>query len=59
VWAPRDWAALTQSTGVGDPRNATAQKGAQIFQLLVETIVPVVVQLSAATRGEFPFIIRA
>jgi creatinine amidohydrolase len=59
VWAPRDWAALTQSTGVGDPRNATAQKGAQIFQLLVEAIVPVLVQLSAAKRGEFPFIIRA
>ena len=58
VWAPRDWAALTADTGVGNPKAATAEKGAKIFEMLVAAIVPVLTQLSAANRGEFPFIIR-
>jgi len=59
VWAPRDWAALTESTGVGDPRAATAEKGFRIFEMLVQALVPVLSQLSAATIGDFPFVIRS
>lgn len=58
VWAPRDWAALTADTGVGDPRAATAEKGRRILQMLVEAIAPILVELSAAARGDFPFVIR-
>lgn len=58
VWAPRDWAALTESTGVGDPRQATAEKGKQIFDMFVDGIVPVLTQLSAAKNGDFPYIVR-
>jgi len=58
VWAPRDWAALTKDTGVGDPRAATAEKGRKIFDLLVKALEPVLIQLSAASNGDFPFIIR-
>ena len=59
VWVCRDWPALTQSTGVGDPRAATAEKGRQILELLVEALVPVLVELSEATRGDFPYVIRS
>jgi creatinine amidohydrolase len=58
VWAPRDWAALSTSSGVGDPRQATAEKGAKIMEMLVNAIVPVLTQLSAAKNGDFPFVIR-
>jgi creatinine amidohydrolase len=58
VWAPRDWAALTKDTGVGNPKAATAEKGEQILALLVDAIVPVLVQLSRAKEGDFPFVIR-
>jgi creatinine amidohydrolase len=58
VWAPRDWEALTQDTGAGTPKAATAEKGARIFQMLVEAIVPILTQLTAAKRGDFPFVIR-
>jgi creatinine amidohydrolase len=58
VWAPRDWAALTKDTGAGDPRAATAEKGRHIFEMIVEAVVPVLVQLSAANNGDFPFVIR-
>jgi creatinine amidohydrolase len=58
VWAPRDWAALSKDTGNGDPRKATADKGRRAFELLVAAMVPVLVQLSAAKNGDFPFIVR-
>jgi creatinine amidohydrolase len=57
VWAPRNWAALTKDTGVGDPRAATAEKGRQIFELLVDATVPMLVELSKAKDGDFPFVV--
>jgi creatinine amidohydrolase len=57
VWSPREWSALTADTGVGDPRSATAEKGRQILQMLTDALTPVLVELSAAEPGDFPFII--
>jgi len=59
VWAPRDWASLSKDTGAGDPRAATAEKGKRIFEMIVEAVVPVLVQLSAAMNGDFPFVIAS
>ena len=58
VWAPRDWQTATEDTGTGDPRSATAQKGKAIMERLVNALVPVLVELANAKRGEFPFVIR-
>lgn len=58
VWSPRDWQAATKDTGIGNPKRATADKGKRIFDMLVEALAPVLVQLSKAKRGEFPFVIR-
>jgi creatinine amidohydrolase len=58
VWAPRDWAALTKDTGVGNPKAATAEKGRKIFEMLVEATAPVLVELSAAKNGDFPYVVR-
>jgi creatinine amidohydrolase len=57
VWAPRDWAALTKDTGTGNPKAATSETGRRIFELIVDAIVPVLVQLSQASRGDFPFVL--
>jgi creatinine amidohydrolase len=59
VWAPRDWAATTASTGVGDPRLATAEKGRRIFELLTEALTAVLVELSLARMGDYPLVIDA
>lgn len=59
VWAPRDWAALSKSTGVGDPRPATAEKGRKWLEGMIAGAVPVLVQLSKAKNGDFPYIVRA
>lgn len=58
VWSPRDWAALTQDTGHGDPHAATADKGARVFAMLVDALTPLLVELSAADEGDFPLVIR-
>lgn len=58
VWAPRDWAATTKDTGIGDPRQATVEKGRAIFDMLVAALTPVLVELSKASRGQYPFVIR-
>jgi creatinine amidohydrolase len=58
VWFPRDWEALSKDTGAGNPRAATAAKGAHIFKEIVSAIVPILKDLSAAKNGDFPFVIR-
>ncbi len=58
VWCPRDWAALTKDTGDGDPRAATAEKGKRILDALVDATTPVLVELSQASEGDYPLVIR-
>ena len=59
IWAQRDWAALSADTGSGDPRQATAEKGARIYQEASGVLARVLVELSAAQPGDFPFVIRS
>lgn len=58
VWVTRDWSALTASTGTGDPRHGTAEKGQQILEMFVSALAPVLVELSGAQAGQFPLIVR-
>ena len=57
VWASRDWAACTNDTGIGNPRQATAEKGREIFEMLVNALAPVLTELSKAQPGDFPFVL--
>jgi creatinine amidohydrolase len=59
VWAPREWKATTNDTGIGNPKKATADKGRKIFAMLVEALTPVLIELSAARKGQYPFVIAA
>lgn len=38
AWAERRWSQVTKDTGVGDPRQATSQKGEQYFRAVTEKI---------------------
>jgi creatinine amidohydrolase len=58
VWCPRDWQALSASTGTGDPRNADAARGKAIFERLADAVVPVLTELSAAQNGDFPYVVH-
>jgi len=46
AWLPRRWTQVTADTGVGDPRAATAEKGAEFVAQAVERIAAFCVQLA-------------
>ena len=58
VFTPRDWEKLTKDTGTGDPKKATAEKGEQIFEMLVAAFARILVELSAAKNGDFPYVVH-
>ena len=47
AWAPRDWHRMTADTGVGDPRPATAEKGAAFVDAVAERVAGFLVELAA------------
>ncbi len=52
----RPWHLLTTNAGVGNPHQATAQKGRRLVELLVERLAGFLVELSEATLDErFPY----
>jgi creatinine amidohydrolase len=55
VWTPRPWSKVHPDTGHGDPRAATAEKGARYFELVSAAIAQVIVGLSQANRGDTPY----
>ena len=56
VWTPRPWLATHPDTGNGDPSQATAEKGARYVEALSEEMARVLVELSAARKGESPYL---
>ncbi len=48
AWTPRRWSQLTDDTGVGDPRPATADKGARYLDAVSRELAGFLVELAAA-----------
>src|SRR5688500_17724860 len=48
AWAPRRWTRISEDTGVGDPRAATAEKGAAFFDAVTERVGGFLVEIAAA-----------
>lgn len=46
AWAPRDWPRVTEDTGVGDPRGATSEKGAEYFDRVTDALAGYLVELA-------------
>lgn len=55
VQISRPWSALTESTGVGDPRHASAEKGEKYLAVIVPRLAKFIVELSNADAGEVTF----
>lgn len=54
--APRRWERYTQDSGAGDPRAATAEKGARFFDAVTRDLANFLVELSNAKIDDtFPF----
>ena len=52
AWAPRPWSTVTADTGIGDPRAATAERGARFLDVVSERIGGFLVELAAADVRE-------
>jgi creatinine amidohydrolase len=52
AWAPRQWTKVTDDTGVGDPRAATAEKGRQYLDRVTSVIADFLVDLSQASSED-------
>ena len=48
VWTPRQWTKVTDDTGVGNPKRATAEKGAGYLKAATEKIGGFFKELAAA-----------
>jgi creatinine amidohydrolase len=56
VWTPRPWSAVHPDTGSGNPRKASAQKGAKYFEVIARSIAELLVALSRAQKGQVPYL---
>jgi creatinine amidohydrolase len=52
AWTPRDWLKVTEDTGTGDPRAATAEKGAAYFEAVVTKVSGLLVDLAKIDLNE-------
>ncbi len=48
AWAQRQWTAVTDDTGVGDPSRSTPDKGRRYLDAVTSTIAAFLVDLAAA-----------
>lgn len=53
VWRERPWSTITESTGTGDPRKATAEKGRRLFEHLTEKFARLFVDLAEVDKEDF------
>lgn len=56
IWTPRPWSRSHPDTGSGDPAAASADKGRRYFEAVSAALADVIVGLSAATRGDVPYV---
>ena len=52
AWAPRRWSAITQDTGVGNPAQATPEKGKRYVAAVTERIAEFLVELAGAELND-------
>ncbi|MBR9990864.1 MAG: creatininase family protein [Gemmatimonadetes bacterium] len=52
AWTQRQWTQVTQDTGVGDPRAASAEKGATFVAAATERIASFLVELAGMQRDD-------
>jgi creatinine amidohydrolase len=52
AWAPRAWTQVTRDTGIGDPRGATPERGAEYATSVIGKIADFLVELAAADPAD-------
>lgn len=53
AWAERAWSQVTEDTGVGDPRQASAEKGKKYFEALTKKVAQFFEEVATTDRDDF------
>lgn len=53
AWAERQWTKVTSSTGIGDPRKATKEKGERFFKAVTEKVAAFMEDVAKTKREDF------
>lgn len=53
AWAERKWLQVTASTGVGDPRKATAEKGKKYFEAVTKKVAQLMEEVAKTSKEDF------
>lgn len=52
AWAERKWSEATEDTGIGDPKNATKEKGARYFETITDKMSELFIDIARADLHE-------
>ncbi len=52
LWAPREWTKVSADTGIGNPRQATIEKGEAYLSVVISKIADFFVELAATQPGD-------
>ncbi len=53
AWAERKWTKVTETTGVGDPRQATAEKGEKYFKAVTKKVAQFFFEVATTSKQDF------
>jgi creatinine amidohydrolase len=53
AWAERKWSQVTESTGVGDPRKANAEKGKKYFEAVTKKVAQFMEEVAKTSKEDF------
>ncbi|MBX2897417.1 MAG: creatininase family protein [Cyclobacteriaceae bacterium] len=53
AWAERKWMQVTNDTGVGDPREASAEKGEKYFKVVTQKVAQFFVEVAKTKKEDF------
>jgi len=53
VWFPREWTKVTEDTGIGNPKKASAEKGARYIEYITDKIADFFVELARTEPDKF------
>ena len=53
AWAERRWTQVTKDTGVGDPKKASAEKGARYFQAVTKKVAQFYIEVAKTEQSNF------
>lgn len=53
AWSERKWTQITADTGVGDPRQGSAEKGEKYFKTVTQKVAKFFTEIASTSKKDF------